>query len=543
MTEQPQPQGKAQRTTSRVPHLVVALSLALGLVLRLRALPSGGLFQDDAWVALTGTTSWSQAFKMAGTAPGFVAVLHVWLPLSSSPIMAVLPALGVGILGLVSVVLVLRRLRAESWVVALGVATIALSPVAVATSGHVKQYTLDFLLALWMTYLAQRSREHLPHALQLFVLLSLGGIIFSASTVIVFLGAWLVIGAEALRGVDRRRQALLAGSIAGFGFIVIFAVAYRNLPVALTRYWADYLLQPSPLSTWPSRAGNVIRGITTGLLPTSTSLSHEVMFVTALLGCLVLLGALSREALPGRAIALATIVVAVILALFSKVPLGTGRTDMALYPALLLLGLSGVRELVRKVATFAPTTRAVAALVCVLVVATFVTTSVANERHYLDTPIRAALLQASTCATDDKPLLVIDPYTRYPYALTTPSTVTELFSREYGAGFTVSVPQDQATILPAQSYERPYQPKRWANGVIAHAQQHRTAASFVAYVQTPPSGAKAALAQQLASASTPNALTDPFLAQLLRRDLVMTRHEIVGPLLVTCLRVPSTSPH
>ncbi len=537
MTERPQPSGVRHLVSGqRAPQIAVVAAIIVGIGLRLRVLPSGGLFQDDAWVALTGTTSWNQAFKMAGTAPGFVGLLHLWLQPSSSSLWAVLPALVFGVLGLVSTAFVLRRLSASPWLCATGVVTIALSPVAVATSGHVKQYTLDFLIGLWITFLAVRARDLTTRALGLLVLASLFGLIFSGSTIVVVAAAWLVLFVDGLRNRRARGRVLLAACAFGLGFLAVFFALYRSLPVALTRYWADYLLQPSPVASWPSRMSNVLRGITTGFVPTSTSISHEVLFVTGLFGCLVLLGVLAKDPLGGRAIAVATLLVAFALAALHKVPLGTGRTDMAIYPALLILVLSGLRELNRKLATFGASMQRAAQLVSVLIVVVFASTAFTTPHRYLTTPITAALNTASTCATNTKPTLVIDAYTRYPYALTTPRTVTEHFSRQYGAGFTVSVPLAQATILPAQPYERPYAPKRWANEVADRLAKQPPLHRHVAYVSTPPGGPAEAIKQQQLLEATTSPSSDPFFAQLLRRNYVVTKQNIVGPLLVTCLQ-------
>ena len=541
MTAEPQP--KRWRHSLSSPTLqwfMLGLIVLLGFAIRLRVLPSGGLFQDDAWVTLTGTTSWSQAFKMAGTAPGFVGLLHLWLPFSPSSLWAVTPALLIGLAGLISLAVVLQRLWSNALFTALGVFTIALSPVATATSGHVKQYTLDFLISLWITYLAVRARSFNVKDLGLLLAASLGGLFLSGSTVIVIAAAWLVVTLQGIRPHDTRRRVLLAASCFGAGFLVVFVACYSNLPVALNRYWANYLLQPLPLSTWPSRFGNVVRGLTNGFVPTTTAISHEVLFATIVLLSLVLLGALSKDPLAGRGIAVVTLGVAFGLALLSKVPLGTGRTDMAVYPALLMLSLGGVREVVKKLRSFRPGLRRIMTFAVAVSTVPFIVTGIMSPHRYLNTPIEEALTLAKSCPGTTPSTLVIDAYTRYPYALTTPKSVTEHFSRQYGAGFTVSVPRTQATILPAQSYERPYQPIAWANEVANRLSELPLAEQRIAYVQTPPSGPQSALAQRALSATNETA-RDPFLEQLFRRGYSAHSDLSAGPILVTCLQATAPS--
>jgi hypothetical protein len=520
---------------------MLGLIVLLGFAIRLRVLPSGGLFQDDAWVALTGTTSWSQAFKMAGTAPGFVGLLHLWLPFSSSSLWAVTPALLIGLAGLISLAVVLQRLWSNALFTALGVFTIALSPVATATSGHVKQYTLDFLISLWITYLAVRARRFNAKDLGLLLAASLGGLFLSGSTVIVIAAAWLVVTLQGIRHHNTRRRALVGAGCFGLGFVALFVACYSTLPVALNRYWANYLLQPFPLNTWPSRLGNVIRGLTTGFVPTTTAISHEVLFATIVLWSLILLGALSKDPLAGRGIAVATLGVAIGLALLSKVPLGTGRTDMAVYPALLMLSLGGLQEVIRTARSARLGIRRIMTIAVAVSTAPFIVTGIMSPHRYLNTPIEEALALAKTCPGATPSTLVIDAYTRYPYALTTTKTVTEHFSRQYGAGFTVSVPRTQAAILPAQSYERPYRPIAWANEVANQLSSRPSSEQRIAYLQTPPQGPQTALAQRTVPMSE-QTTADPFLEQLFHRGYAANSDLAVGPILVTCLQVTSSSP-
>jgi hypothetical protein len=468
---------------------------------------------------------------MAGTAPGFVALLHLWLAVSLSPVWSALPAFVFGIAGLVSTAVIFRRLQMDPWITTIAVVVVATSPVAVATSGHVKQYTLDYLIAIWIMFFATRATSGSTTALTQLAMTSVLGLGLSGSAIVPISGAWIVVIAHALRRRKEWAHVLRATAVVSGSCLVLVLAFYSALPVALNRYWSNALLGPTPLSTWPSRLNGVVRGLLTGLIATTTSIPHDVLLISVLAVCLIALGVLSRAPSPLRSIAVATLTTAVVLSVSSRVPLGTGRTDMAIYPALLVLVLSGVAEIWSAATTRPHLSRRGSQVIGSVLVAVVVVTSVATPHPYLATPITQATATALSCAPNGQPTLVVDAYTRYPYALTTPQSVSIAFSREYGAGFTVAVPRSQAFILPAQPYERPYTPVKWADEIASESTH-----DVLAYLQTPPEGPNAAEEAQRSARSS--GVHDSFLAELVRLGYSIASNTINGPLLVTCLDSP-----
>ncbi|MEI6701580.1 MAG: hypothetical protein WCL38_07490, partial [Actinomycetota bacterium] len=151
-------------------------------------------------------------------------------------------------------------------------------------------------------------------------------------------------------------------------------------------------------------------------------------------------------------------------------------------------------------------------------------TAVSEHRPYQSTPIRKSPVAAKGCVDVHQlpAVLVIDAYSRYPYALTTPRTIHELFSREYGAGFTVEATKP-TFILPAQPYERPYSPKQWAQSIAAFTLGtgaiNAGRGTAIAYVQTPPDG---------------HGNSDDFARALQRNHFELTTSTTVGPLVIGC---------
>ena len=503
--------------------LFIAFSFGIGL--RITSLAKGGLFQDDAWVALTGTVPFSKALHMAGTAPGFVGLLHAWLPLNStSATWAALPALLFGVVGIFLAFPTFRLLGLSERSAAVGAVLFAISPVAIATSGHVKQYSLDASLSFLLLGGFVVARKRHGRWLVALGVVSVAGLWCSASVVPVVAAVWLLLLSDAVLSPDVRRQLVIAAGATGGALVLLFVACYSNLPIALRRFWADHLLSPSPWSTLPHRIDTVVRGLTVGLIPTSTALPHEVLLVTFLLGALVLLSLSRLRSRPGVALAWTVLGMAILAAVLGGIPLGTGRTDMAIYPALILLVVAGGEVVIDQVARRTPSFLLASQVLVAILLVVGLTTAVSERRPYPSTPIRKALVVAKGCVDVHQlpAVVVIDAYSRYPYALTTPRTIEEKFSRQYGAGFTV-VSTTSTFILPAQPYERPYTPQLWAHHVAAFTLGtgaiNARRGTAVAYVQTPPDGI---------------GNVDDFARALEREHFALTSSATVGPLVIGC---------
>ena len=82
----------------------------LGIILRLASFTHAGLFQDDAWVALTGRVPLGTAARMAGTSPGFILGLHPYFAATAtSARWSELPAFVIAMIGIAMTFPIVRR--------------------------------------------------------------------------------------------------------------------------------------------------------------------------------------------------------------------------------------------------------------------------------------------------------------------------------------------------------------------------------------------------------------------------------------------------
>ena len=456
----------------------------LGIILRLASFTHAGLFQDDAWVALTGRVPLGTAARMAGTSPGFILGLHPYFAATAtSARWSELPAFVIAMIGIAMTFPIVRRVTNSAVSGAVATIIVALSPVAIATSTHVKPYTLDYLDGLVIVGLGYAALIDV-HPRRSWQLLgaSLVTLLLSASILPVVVGVWMVIALDIAVGQRRSDRRIVPAALSAVGVATLALTVYGNLPTVLHRYWVEDLLTPAPLSTLPHRASTTVRGLVTGLLPTTTKISGDVLLVTVV--AVVLLSCGLLEIRRSRAVQVTTAVVltAVACSVLGRIPLGTGRTDMAIYPALILIALAGGARLSRALLVRWPSGRIVVASLVIAGLVAAGAVAIAQQRPYPATNLGTLVPALSSCGARP-PLVVVDAYTRYPWALTESPRFTLEFSSGYGAGFTVAH-SSTAIVLPAQPYEVGYTPVAWAQSV------ERTAGALqpIAYVETPPTG-------------------------------------------------------
>jgi len=478
----------ATRSPRHPAHLACGVGLCgfvlLGIILRLSSFTHAGLFQDDAWVALTGRVPLGTAARMAGTSPGFILGLHPYFSATAtSARWTELPAFVIALVGIGATYPIVRRITNSAAAGAVATIIVAFSPVAIATSTHVKPYTLDYLdglVVLGLGY-AALADVHPRRSWQL-AAASVVTLLLSASVLPVVVGVWIVVALDIARGQRRSDRRIAPAALSAVGVATLALTVYGNLPTALHRYWVEDLLTPAPLSTLPHRASATVRGLVTGLLPTTTKISGDVLLVTVV--AVVLFGCGLLEVRRSRAVRVAAAVVltAVACSVLGRIPLGTGRTDMAIYPALVLVIVVGGARLSRSVLAQSPSGRRIVTSAVVAVLVASGAVAIVQHRPYPATNLSALVPELSSCGSRP-PLVVVDAYTRYPWALTESPRFTLEFSSGYGAGFTVAH-SSTAVVLPAQPYEVGYTPVAWAQSV------ERTAGALqpIAYVETPPTG-------------------------------------------------------
>lgn len=340
---------RASSAWYRVPTWVpVTLIVAYAAVVRVTGLTKAtGLFRDDAWMALSAQVPLSDALHMLVSAPGYTITLRWWLGLhEGSTLWGQAPALLWGLLGVAAVGGVVRVYRYPRWIAFTVAAVIAASPVAIAYSVRLKPYAFELVAAtvlLAVTEVVRRSWR--PRWLIGLAAASVFAVASSLPLASVVAGCWLAL---LLLGWREHRGRVVAATLATALLAApIAAATVATMPTALAPSWSHNMLSPfgGPPS-WMERLRIVVGGFCHGLIGTPmANLTEGFGFVLFALGASILAGLLILGGTRRRPEVLAPVlvlVVALLLCLAGKLPLGTGRTDEVLYPAVLLLAAVGL---------------------------------------------------------------------------------------------------------------------------------------------------------------------------------------------------------
>jgi hypothetical protein len=366
ITRQAMPSREAENQRQRVLRVALLAAITLiGAFARAPGLGAHGLYYDDAWFALASRVDLGSALNLSVTTPGFTLVEALWIRIlpHSDTWAQMLPWL-LGVATPLAAYVLGRTLRLAHYACIVMAAIVAISPAAIEYSVRVKEYEADFLLAALILVLVETTRrsERTSQRLAVLAVVSIVSVSMSASTEAVVVGAWIGFAVCAL--VDRRRtRAILAWSGATiFATVGLTLFITRAAPTSLTTYWQwqDRLFgSPDSWSHFRTVVGLSVAGLLHGVVGTPLPAAPTAFLLTLLviLGVLVLLwltwpAIAAVRGRDGQAPDLGLLpaafvtAVAVILFLAGKVPLGTGRTDLVLYPALLLLVGRGLERLV-----------------------------------------------------------------------------------------------------------------------------------------------------------------------------------------------------
>jgi len=346
--------------STRVPRLtwaeVVALSslVAIGTVARMHGFTGLDVWFDDAWAAAPARVGLSSAVHMFLTAPGYGLALRSWIRLDPATTwFAQLPAFVLGLTAIPAMFALLRFFRSPRWVAVSGAAIVAVGPLLVQYSARLKEYPFDFLAACVVLWLAERVRRTPSSgALGALALSSVAVFFVSAGTVPVLVGAWLALCVAVPADRAARKRLIVALLGVALGCATVWAALLRHLPHVLTANWRrrGFLVDYGSLGAL-ERSITLVFG---GFVHAALAVPVPVTFFNtapgfhsagvALLGIMVLgvaagypiASSISRSAAVPSLGAGLTLLAAVALAFLDRVPLGDGRTDEVLYPALLV---------------------------------------------------------------------------------------------------------------------------------------------------------------------------------------------------------------
>lgn len=231
--------------------VAIAVAIAIAIVVSLARARAGtaDLWFDDSWVALSTRVPLSTASHMGVSAPGFTFVVRWWLGLvpDSVPWAQSFALLGF-VLSPVIIFVAARTATATRWAATTMACLTALSPILLAESARVKQYTWEYAFSAAMVAVAAAVRRDGPTARWTLTAAGLAVVagIFSGSMLIpgalLFLILAVGIWAEVRRDIDPLplRTALIRVAwltVAGAILLVWAAIYLLHPPAALANWW------------------------------------------------------------------------------------------------------------------------------------------------------------------------------------------------------------------------------------------------------------------------------------------------------------------
>lgn len=467
MTTSAPPRPARQRSRTQPNHRgpaferyewLVLLGIAVvAAVARAGGLASGTLYRDDAWVALTTRVPLATAARMVVTTPGFVLAERVWIGWFPHDVLVEqLPTYVASVLG----VLVVGRL-ARWWGLSAGASLVAAGVVAVASSDvvyatRVKPYAFDLLGACLLLWLAERVRRSGSKSAPWLAVASAGVCAFSLTPVPLVAGLWVALGAEAL--VRRRLDRRLVGSAAcaAAALVALWLAVRSGVSSRLQASWDGHYLDLSSLHAFTRSARTILDGLLAGAGDTTPRLGLHGLgeLDRVALAVLAVVGLMRwrRQLLP-----ICALLAAVVLSVPRFVPLGTGRTDAYLYPAIALLVAEGGSLLVAGVRRLGRRALVVALAAAVAFAGLLAVDRVAYRPGYPGGNLRvvAAVLRRDAAHGQ---LVVLGGTVRWPWAYYEARAVRIRFSDLYNNGYTplVTEPAGRYFLMPGSAIEGGY---------------------------------------------------------------------------------------
>jgi len=347
---------------------VVALA-GLGVALRAPGLTSRDLWFDDAWAALPSRVPLGSAVHMVVTTPLYALGLRWWILIDPSTTWwAQVPAFALGVAGIAAVWALVRALGFSRLAALFAGAVVAAGPITVTYSARVKEYSADLLLACLVLWLFERWRRSPSRGSMAWLAgASVVALWTSASTAAVVGGAAVAAVMVAWDRREHRRDVGALVACLAVSAAVEWLVVLRHLPRQLRTNWRThgFLFGYSSVRHVAFAFQQTFSGIAHGLfgLPIpytfegyalrAVPMTLSVLTVVVLV-CLVAPPLAAAVRSRGRATgvtcaAAAAVSLAVLGTLAGVAPLGDGRTDEALYPAVLLLAVAGAGRVARTV--------------------------------------------------------------------------------------------------------------------------------------------------------------------------------------------------
>jgi hypothetical protein len=350
---------------------ILLVILLVGTVVRLTGWTGGGLYFDDAWVALPVRVPLGTALHMWLSAPGYTLLQRQWDLVSPDNMFWVkAPALLLGIMAPVVAFWLARVLRFADWIALVMAGIVAAEWSAIQYSVAVKPFELELIGCMVLLAMAETQRVHrTTRGLVALTIVSIGFVVLDTALFVVVVGVWVALALLAV--LDRRKllATIVNAALTGLLLLPLVLDVGQRVPPFDTWFfrWLGTLVGPpytlSHLVTVLVVSGS---GLAHGILATpslpvgitripGSLLGDFAILVTVCEAVLLVILALPavkacvrrRSEDPALRDLASLLVIAVAFAAYvvGKVPLGAGRTDLVVLPAILVLLASGLERL------------------------------------------------------------------------------------------------------------------------------------------------------------------------------------------------------
>lgn len=459
------------RTTPTAPRLgwvtrlewwILAGITAVAAVARVGGLSTETLYRDDAWVALTTKVPLSTAARMVVTTPGFVLAERIWIGWFPHVLVVdQLPTYLASVAGVVAVERLARwwGLGAPGALVAAGVVAVSFSDIQYSTRIH--PYAFDLLGSCLVLYLAERIRRGDSHAAPWLAAASFAVCAWSLTPVPLVVAVWVAICALAVVHRQASVWLIASGAATAASFGALWLSVSGGISPRLRASWDGNYLVLSSLHGLSHSARTILDGFLRGIgettpagIPVLGSVDRAVLVVLFVLG----LSAWHRQLL-----CLCAIAVAVLASVPTLVPIGTGRTDAYLYPAVAMVVAEGAVVAWRLVVRFARPLATVVVAGSLAFAAVLAVDRLVHQQQYPGGNIAIVHhdLEADGYLADDGhptagSAVIVGGTARWPWSYYYVDHVRIRFSDLYNNGYTTRSDVPGVIIIPGTPIEGGY---------------------------------------------------------------------------------------
>lgn len=427
----------------------------IGAVARAGGFSNGTLYRDDAWVALTTRVSLGTAARMVVTTPGFVLAERVWIGWFPH-VLAVdqLPTFLASVAGIVAVGRLARwwGLSAPASLVAAGLVAASYSDIQYAT--RIKPYAFDLLGACLVLWLAERIRRDGGRVAPWLAAASVFVCAFSLTPVPLVLGVWAAVVTDA---VVRRRltvRLVVSGAATAIGLGALWLAVRGDVSPRLRHSWDGYYLVVTSAHGLARSARTIVDGFVRGLGVTTPQLGLPGLGTLDRVAIIALF-VVGIAAWRRQLLCLAAVGAALVLSIPSLVPLGTGRTDAYLYPAVAMVVAEGATRAWHLARRLDPSVAVVVLAGSVAVAGLLAGDRVAYRPTYPGGNF-AVVTGSVKQALKYNELVIIGGTARWPWAYYDVTHVHIAFSHLYNNGYTTLSDNPHVIVIPGTPIEGGY---------------------------------------------------------------------------------------